>query len=249
MAFSVRAEIPNGRQLLAELERDVTKQIPFANMLAATRTGQLVKSGQTKVMRQRFDRPTPFTLNSLRLQPATMKRPEARVFFRDFAAKGTPADRYLRPQAYGGERGQKRSERALIARGFMKSSQYAIPAAGAEFDAYGNMKRGQIVKILSDIGAFGEQGYQANRTSSVRSKRKALKSGYFVAQPKGEPAGVWQRKGTAFGQDIRPVLIFTDSAPKYRLRLPFQKIAENIVRANYERVFVQALDEALKTSK
>lgn len=67
MAFSVRAEIPNGRQLLAELERDVTKQIPFANALAATRTAELVKAGELNLDQRRalMDRAIVLTLKAL----------------------------------------------------------------------------------------------------------------------------------------------------------------------------------------
>lgn len=241
MAITIKAELPGAMELAKELNAVVTKQMPFARVLAATRTAALVKKAEYEVMQQRFDRPTPFTMRSLMMRSANKQRPEARVFFKDFASKGTPADKYLRPQAYGGQRPHKRFERALIARGMMKSTQYAIPGTGAEFDAYGNMKRGQIAKILSSL--------QPNPTPSVRSKRKALKSGYFVGQPKGEPSGVWQRKETGFGQAIKPVMIFTDSAPKYRVRMPFQKIAANVVKANYERVFIDAIKQAVSTAR
>lgn len=248
--FEIQAKSTDALALAKHFGRAVGDQMRFAGILAATETGKLVKSGELKVMARVFDRPTKFTMNSLQLQTATKKNPSAIVRFRDFAAKGTPAAKYLGPQAYGGIREHKRSEKALIAKGFMKSTQFAIPAAGAEIDQFGNMKRSQVIKILSDLKAFGEQGYQANRTGSARSKRKARDSGYFIAKQQGsDPEGVWQRKSFAFGEAIKPVMVFTPGAPRYKIRLPFHKIATNVVAANYDKVFIEAMGRALSTAK
>lgn len=231
------------------IARAANKQIPFAIALALTETARRVEKAEIKVMRQRFDRPTRYTLNSLMVQKATKTRQQARVWMRDWSPKGTPAQKYLNPQVYGGERAHKRSERALIAIGAMKPDEYAVPAAGARIDAYGNMSRGQIVQILSALRAFSEQGYSANRTSSARSQRKRRGSDYFAGDPGGGGRGVWQRVSTGWGEAIRPVLLFTESAPKYRKRLPFQQVAENVSRKYLQAEFIDALDYAIRTAK
>lgn len=230
----------------AALKKTEREQIPFATALALTKTAQLVKKGEISVMKRNLDRPTQFTLNSLFVKPATKANQQARVWFKDFAPKGTPACDYLQPQVQGGQRRLKRHEKALIARGYMKSGQFAVPGSGAKMDQYGNMKRTQYVQILSQLRAFGEQGYQANATGSKRSKRKRASGAYFVANINGED-GVWQRVQSAFGDGARAVLIFTDRDPSYRVRFPFFKVAENIVKANYEREFKKAMDYAIKT--
>lgn len=232
----------------AALTKTEREQIPFATALALTKTAQLVKKGEISVMKRNLDRPTQFTLNSLFVKAATKATQQARVWFKDFAPKGTPAGDYLQPQVQGGKRRLKRHEKALIARGLMKSSQYALPAVGARLDQYGNMKRTQYVQILSQLKAFGEQGYQANATGSKRSKRKRTSGAYFVANINGDE-GVWQRVQSAFGEGARPVLIFVDRDPSYRARFPFFKVAENITKANYEREFKSALDKAIKTAR
>jgi hypothetical protein len=230
---------------LTELEK---KQLPFATALALTRTAQIVKKGELAAMKQNLDRPTNFTLNSLFMKAASKGKPEARVWFKDFAPKGTPAGSYLQPQVQGGERKHKRHEKALIARGLMKSTQYAVPAAGAKLDSYGNMKRTQYVQILSQLRAFGEQGYQANATGSKRSARKRKAGTYFAATIDGDQ-GIWRSVKSAFGEGVQPVLIFADRKPSYRVRFPFFKIAENITKANYGREFVRALDQAIKAQQ
>src|SRR3546814_6873764 len=62
----------------------------------------------------------------------------------------------------------------------LPGDQYAFPAAGAELDAYGNMSRGQVVRLLSYLQAFGEQGYRANATarSRARTAKVSKASGY-----------------------------------------------------------------------
>ncbi|MBC2676904.1 hypothetical protein [Pseudomonas baltica] len=64
---------------LAELTEIEQRQIPFATALALTETAKLIKSSIEDEMRAVFDRPTPFTMNALRLIPATKQKLEARV--------------------------------------------------------------------------------------------------------------------------------------------------------------------------
>jgi len=241
----------NSKEVAAQLDRITRDQLPFARSLIANRMAQVVKSNELKVIKIRIDRPTRFTLNSLQLTPGSKAKPEARVWFKDYATKGTPADKYLRPQAFGGERAQKRSERALAIRGYLPKGQYLVPASGARLDAHGNMQRGQIVQVLSALRAFGEQGYTANATGSARSMAKQARSGasaYFWGTIDGQ-AGVWQRVRSAFGEGALPIMLATDGSPKYRVRFPFFAIAENTIAANYQRVATEAIDYVLATAR
>lgn len=224
-----------------------SKQLPFAFALAATRMGQRIRAGELTVMRQRLHNPLPITTKSLYLRSATKQDPSATVWFKDSFNAGIPADTYLRPVVYGGQRRHKRMEKALISRGLMKSSQYAIPTP-ALLDAHGNVKGSTVVKILSGLQAFGEQGYTANATNSRRSRAKGNRQRFFVAEIDGTN-GIWERKASGFGQAIRPVYVFVDAAPQYRVRVPFFKIAENMVKANYEKEFRAALDYAIATRR
>jgi hypothetical protein len=51
------------------------------------------------------------------------------------------------------------------------------------------------------------------------------------------------------GDAVRPVFIFSDSAPRYRTIFPFFKIAGNIVQANYAGEFSAAWAEAIASAK
>lgn len=235
------------------LDAKAIRQLPFIRSLALNRTAQIIKPGMIQVMKQRFDRPTPYTLNSLRIVAADRKQAvqEAKVHFKDDSYKGTPATKFLTPGMYGGPRGHKRFEKALISKGLMKSDQFAMPASGAKLDAYGNMQRGQIVQILSALKAFGEQGYMANRTASRRSAKKGTKAPYFVGDPVGLGTGVWKRTkadGGTMGGGVEPVLVF-GKQPRYRVRVPFEKIAGNMARKHLPLEFSKAFDHAMKTSR
>jgi hypothetical protein len=246
-SFTVSASA-NTKQIADAISRTARDQIPFATANALTAIAKRVKAGQIDVMRKRLDRPTPFTLNSLYIAAARKTKLEARVWFKDYASKGTAAAKYMQPAVYGGGRKHKRFDMALIRRGLMSKGQFAVPASGAPLDAYGNVPRSLYVKILSGLKAFGEQGYDANATDSARSKRKGNAQRYFVATIDGTP-GIWERVKSAHGDGVKPLFVFADSSPKYRVRVPFFKIAENIHKANYEREFTYALNEAIRTAK
>lgn len=227
-----------------ELEQ---KHLPFVLALTATRLAQRVKKGTITVMKQRLDRPTPTTLNSLFVKMATKSR-AAQVYFKDSWASGIPADTYLQQAVGGGQRPHKRFEKALIARGIMRSGEYAIPT-GAFMNQYGNVSRGTMTKILSGLGAAETgAGYQANASGSARSKRKGNAHRFFSGEVDGA-RGVWERKTMGMGDAVRPVFVFSSSAPSYRTIFPFFKIAQNIVKANYPGEFAAAFAQATATAK
>lgn len=236
----------------APLAREISdiqrKQLPFALMLAQTRLAtNRIKPGITQVMAKRLDRPTPTTMRSLFARAATKSR-GAMVWFKDQWTTGIPADTYLQQAVQGGPRPHKRFEKSLIAFGLMKANQFAVPNPGL-LNQYGNVSRGTMTRVLSGLGAAElMSGYQANATRSKRSKRKGNAERYFVGTVDGE-SGVWERKASAFGDGVKPVFIYTDGAPQYRVIFPFFKIGENIVRAHGQAELANALREAILTAK
>ncbi|MFL1386632.1 hypothetical protein ACI77F_03055 [Pseudomonas tritici] len=229
---------------MRELEK---KQIPFVMARTATLLAQRVKKGTITVMQKRLDRPTPTTLNSLFVKMATKAR-AAEVYFKDSWASGIPADTYLQQAVSGGLRPHKRFEKSLIARGIMRSGQFAVPTT-AFMNQYGNVSRGTMMRILSGLGAAESKlGYQANASGSARSRRKGNAHRFFSGDVDGTQ-GVWERKSMGMGDAVRPVFIFSDSAPKYRTIFPFFKIGQNIVNANYQADAATAWAEAMASAR
>lgn len=266
--FKFTSTLPEGDQFLQRVER----QVPFATSKALNSTARHVKRSVDEAILRVFDRPTPYTQRALRVTYATKARLEAYVGFKDAAGKGVSANQYLWPQVHGGGRRQKRSEKALSNVGL--PGGYAIPGAGAQIDAYGNMSRGQIIKLMSYLQAFGEQGYRANATPASRVRTAKLTGPrfkgkkrsdylkingvvYFVSRGKGSvsgnytqslAAGVWQKTGT-HGVDVKPVLLATRQAPQYTQRLPFYETAEEVFGARFDAEFATALEHALSTAR
>ena len=214
------------------------KQFPFAAAVALTRTAKAVHAAEIASMQDVFDRPTRFALNSLFVKPATKSRLFAHVYFREFAAKGTPAVKYLGPEVYGGKRRIKRFERALQHAGKMGKDQAAVPGKAVKLDKYGNMRPGEITRILSALRASSDASQ--NRNANKRSK-------YFVGAPGGAPMGVWKRKGRKL-VDIEPVLIFID-IPSYQPLLPFHETAVKVSQATFPQAFKTSFEGAMRTAR
>lgn len=239
-------------KLIAKIDNVRRDQLPFAIAKAVTMTAQIAKKRLEDDMPRAFDRPTPYTKGSLYLRSATKANPSAMVWLKDDAGKGTPAAKYLLPQIAGGSRPLKRMERALQITNKVSTRMYAMPGSAAQLDAYGNMNRGQVVKILSALGA-GEvkAGYLANRTKASKKRKGKKAPEYFIGTPGGGrlPLGVYQRYTFSFGSAIKPVVIFTQNAPVYRQRYRFQEIASEVVQREFPGQFYAAYNAAVATAR
>ncbi len=233
--MSVRSNVTDALKDL----RAMRVNVPLATAKALTFTAEAVRSAEREEMRRVFDRPTPFTMNSLYLKGATPTSLTARVYFKDLRFKA----HYLVPQVEGGDRPLKRFEQMLQARGQMPVGMFAVPGERADLDAYGNMSRGQLVKILSALNVLPEVGYLANRSARsaarrAKSKRPRALVDYFVGRPEpSSPAGVWERVGKT---GLRPILIFV-KRPQYRKRYDFYGLANRVAAREFPFHFERAL--------
>lgn len=206
-----------------------------------------------------FDRPTRFTLNSIRYMPARDLSGEAEprglqasVYISDDAPKGVSPRRYLGPEIAGGVRGFKRSERALAAKGMMRPDQQWVPGSAAQLDQFGNLPGPAMVRILSRLSAFGEQGYSANLSLATRKHLarlgqavRATGADVFIAHSKrdGAPLGVWQLQSRGV---VRPLLIFTDRRPTYHPRFGFHDLVAESAAAHWPGEMMKAFYRALE---
>lgn len=239
MLIDVRADIAAATRSLNEIER---KQIPFATALAMTKTAFQARDDLKAEAKRVFNRPTPFTVNSVFAKQATKDKMEYRVFLRDEAFKGTPAATYLQPQIHGGSRKAKRFEEALQRAGVLRRGRLAVPGRGARLNTYGNQTPGQLTQILSQLRANPDP--LQNASGSARSRRKRRAAQYFLFGPPGSPRGVLQRAG----KDVSPVLVFVDHA-RYQVRYRFYDVAQRTVQRLFATQFERALARALATAR
>lgn len=218
------------QEMLRRLQED---QLPFAMALGLTQLAQRVKTAEVAEMQRVFDRPTPFTLNSLFVKPATKTQQQSRVWLRDFAPKGTPATRYLMPQIEGGKREPKRSEKHLRHRGILRDNEFLVPARTAPLDKYGNISRASIVTMLSNLGA---QFDPSQNTTTARHR-------FFSQRSDGRLIIFRKVRGQA-----EPFMIGVRS-PHYEKRFAFFDVAERTVNAEFEAVFGSAIEQAIRTAR
>ena len=233
------------------LERRTRLMVPAFREQAAMALNWTIfnaRDAQRVEMQSVFDRPTPFTLNQTnRIVMATPASLTAETKIRDDQSTGVAPANYLGPSVFGGQRKVKRFERALQARGLMPPGWIAMPGNGAKLDAYGNMSRGQIVQILSALGAAEQtSGYSANQTARSRKTNKKPRD-YFVSTPtlpsprgvKGRlPYGVYQR--LARGR-IVTILRFRD-AHTYKARFDYMGVARRVFERDFERNMRKAFE-------
>ncbi|WP_275629062.1 hypothetical protein [Pseudomonas sp. 273] len=193
-----------------------------------------------------FDRPTSFTRNAIRILHATAKRLEASLWVKDEKdnnSKAQAPEDWVAPQVFGGPRVDKASERNLRSKGILPKGMFIVPAEGARLDQYGNMSRGQMIQILSGLGALEYvAGATQNATQSARSLAKGHAQAFFVMKRGKRPIGIGERRG----ENLVMVLAFVRQ-PQYRERFRFfdvvRRIAEDdaLLEANIEKALALAM--------
>ncbi|MDP4300360.1 hypothetical protein [Leptothrix discophora] len=263
------------------------RRIHNAVATGLTRTALQARDAVRDELRSRLDRPTPYALNGLYVITATgdaakagmgsqpvpgssyatrivrSRHLEAEVGIKDDLATtggGTPAERFLRPNIDGGARRIKRVERALQLSGLMPAGWQTTAGTDARLDAYGNVSRGQIVQVLSQLRVTLTAGYTRNmalpdRTAKgriidgrysgqVRAAVKRAGGRYFVVPPgQRMPPGVYMREHHASGRPLQ-VLRFVKST-SYRPIVDFNgvvlRVADQHLRANVQTALADQL--------
>lgn len=210
--------------------RDRAKRLPLAAYNALNVTGNDIIRNLRTVMKNVFDRPTPFIMRAFEKKFYGADNGSYRgdlmltIWVDPF---NHAAVNVLRPEIFGGERALKPSEVYLRNAGILPPGKYIAAAPGAWKDAYGNIPGGEMIRILSDMRLFPETGYKMNRTTK--------KGKYFVMKRGGVPVGIYE---SVFGRNIVPVVMFV-SKPGYKPRLDFFGIAESTTVATFKKNFLK----------
>ncbi|MFQ5736622.1 MAG: hypothetical protein ACE5GY_07135 [Thermodesulfobacteriota bacterium] len=249
--LEVSFDLEGVEELARELDDMGKRQMPYATKEAINATAKRIVKAEQGTMKQVFDRPTRWTLNSMRIEYAKKNRLHGRVSFKD-AGKNRPASSYLSIETEGGARGEKGFERRLRAAGYLPPGWYVVPAKGARLDRYGNITRGMHTKILSDLRAHADVGVTSNRAAGTPGK-------YFVPLPKQGvdrfgnittkkhtlPLGIYKR----LKRGVKAVFIFVQKKPHYKKRLPWGEVAQKTFDRHFEREFDRAFDKAMRTAR
>jgi hypothetical protein len=229
------------------LEKTLTgweqNQLPFATASALTKTVKLVQVATVAEMRKVLNKPTPFTLNSTVVRPATKSKLFAELILKNANQKGAPPSVWLEPNIEGGIRQAKRTETMLRQKGFLPGDMFYVPGTGASLNRYGNWNAGELIKVMSALQALPQMGYLANKSSRLSARVNANAGTYFVGKPAGGrlPLGVYQRKPDG---SLKAILVFVKT-PQYHKILPFYELAREVYGSNFQAQFNVALRDAL----
>lgn len=235
--FSVALKREGSIAAIIDQVRGVPERvIPYAASTALTRVASQGRAAVLAEMPKVFDRPTPYALRSTRVVASTITTLTARVQVNEDATNnGTPAEKFLFPEVFGGPRNEKRFERTMRYSGVLARGEYAMPGEEAPLDSYGNFRASELQRIFTAIRSSFDP-YQ-NKTTSKRSRKNAKNAPYYAGAVRGQ-RGVWKRER----RKLRPILIFTSAAPQYRRRLDFEGIVRRTAEANFDQEFTRAAD-------
>ncbi len=258
--MKIMVDIKGLREVQDAIKDFTARRMNAALATALTRTAAKVRTEVQRELPSVFDRPSAYTTRNIRYTGATAKSLAAVVGFDIEAVSNergqvqryiqtgndTPASKYLQFQVDGGTRRVKRYELALQAKGAMPKGWVSVPGAGARLDAYGNVSRGQIAQIISQLGTELLSGY-TNTPQSIKAKVSAQRKagGQFIAVLPGRGGrlkpGVYQRE--RIGRNLTPVLVYVKAAT-YKPRFDFDGIA----RRAAERVLPEEVAQAVRES-
>lgn len=263
MSIDVRVSMDGAIKMLGKLE----KQTRVATMIALTKTAGHTKRLMVDEFKANFDRPTPSALKSFFVDPAKKDKLWSKVYMKDKAIggkNGRSSAEILGHHFEGGQRTRKALENLLTQYGLMGPGELVVPGSAAKLDRYGNMSRGQINQILSQLKII-RAGFDNSPTGSRRSERNVARAGvmFWSNGPQGKKVpvidkatgieygytggarnhlqkGAWVRMGAG----VRPLLLVI-SAASYRRRFDMQRTGQAAV----DRYFATEFDTALAKVK
>ncbi|WP_250865657.1 hypothetical protein [Caballeronia sp. INSB1] len=222
--ISVQSDLDALTRKLNDFER---KQLPFATALALTAVAKSVQAVEKGAIRQVFDRPTPFTVNSVGVKAARKNNLEAVVFVKDIAAA------YLAPYEFGGTH-------KLIGSG----KTWLNPKDRALLNQYGNLSKSTLKRLEGRPDIFvgsiktnsGESiGGVWQRPTDVKAVKTAGKRGVAL-------------RGVNKSGHLKLLVRFGDAMP-VRQHLNFEMRARVVINAGFRREFAAAFAQALATAR
>lgn len=248
--LKINVKVDGLKSLQAHL-RGLEKQLPFATAKALTQTAKKAQARLVGEMKAKFSNPTDYTLDSTFVKPAQKRNLTAVVGLRDRLAKKAHLSmaETLAHHFTGGDRAWKKLEVHLNRAGLIGRGEYVVPGAGATLDAHGNMNRGQIAQIMSQLRlGLNPQNWSSK---SRRSRRNVTKAGRIFWARGNERdrhlrRGAWIDMGGSVG--LRPLLIVVKGA-RYRRRFDLERMTCEVVAKEWPSAFGAALADAMATAK
>lgn len=239
MAYQVKI---NGLGELEKSLRGLESQIPYAAREALNTTAFIVRRGLKLEMEYVFDRPTKFVTRGIWVTKATKTNLSVKIWINEnnqgYYDDDDTLVKIISPHIFGGRRSFKGFEKTLYRKGLLKRGEFMVPGRSAPKDSYGNIRRGEYQRMLSQIGAFAEQGTQQNATSDPSRRR------YIWGEIAGTK-GIWRVTRDRWV----PYLIVAKNNPTYRKRFDFFGESKEMFDDSFPRAAANAVDRAIATAR
>lgn len=197
---------------------DIVKKEKAAAADALTQAAFHLRNKMAKEIRDSIKNPIPRT-EKAQLFKVNREKLYVDFFLNNNAAKGgvSPA-RYLSPLIEGGARHNKAMENYF-------GKKFFIPNPDTPLDSYGNVPGKTVTRILSDVKAFTQDGFNANATKGKRgvSKQKKKDGFYYVNSAHTPKLGVIMRR---VGKDVKPFGVLTPTKPQYEKALDWYYVVD-----------------------
>ena len=248
------------KKLMKDFPKETARAAEIAMDTAVTAARDAIKPSLPRY----FDRPVPYTLNSIGVVRTKNHNLEASVGFKE---PDRMTDHYLVPEVDGTFRKMKGFELAL--------GRWFAPASSAKLDRYGNLPYGTVVQILSVLGkAEYKDGYDSNKTARSAKRNRKSRDYVMITKRNGKLIpGVYQRQQTGVGfghktkktlpfgefqkgrtrgqfssviraRGLKPVL-FEIKRPKYAKRLPFYQVGRKVIWQTLGSTFVTEFNKRM----
>ena len=231
-------------KLIAKLDGFERRQAPYAMAQALNKTARDVQQKLRADLPSIFDRPAPFTMNSLATGFATTRgagRMESRVFVKDLQAK------YLLPEQLGGARLPSNNTRKPAA-------ALVLPGPAMKLDRYGGIPRGTLARLQKAADQM-KQARLAWRNAPHRpgARRPPAWPRDFGVFYWKHPNGLWAEGGGGFfirqeDHFLKRLTAFKGET-HYQPRLDFIGRAGRHAKVSFEANWRAALKEAMATAR
>jgi hypothetical protein len=227
--ISVRSNI---KEITKKLDAFAYQQIPYAIALGNAELARVVAAAEQENMKVVLDRPTAFTVKSVKAKAGNKRNPTAEVRMGDIAAA------YLDAFEFGGPRKHV-------------GPKLMVPTRFATTNQYGNIPRGTWAKMQNRSDVFvgevkmksghiihGVWQRDAGKASAVKVKRK--KNGQIVIG--------MTKKGLNQSGRLK-LLVELDRVEQPTQELGYVPLANKVINKEFNRVFGASLAKAIKTAR
>ena len=228
--------------------KEFRAMLPYVAANTLTELGRATQDRMPTELQRRFDRPTPYTLRSVKVEFANRNKLRSVVGFPSSEeASGKSKNEFIRPGALGtSSRRQKRTEYLLTQKGYLPAGWITVPGSHSKrtlLDGYGNIP-GSIYKQIIQSLQIRPKGRAVSKASQRRAASLGVASEFFAVAPGTNklgknggylPAGVYRRTR----KGLQQYLLFVKHA-SYEKRIDMRQVGIDTAQQK-GRAIVQAV--------